>query len=118
MAYADITTTTGNTYVATSTGKDSAIRTDLTNSTVVTPKTLEMAHTPGTASRPTRRLIKLSNAAVHPDTGAPRPYSVHTVITTVNDTVSLSDLQDMVAEQADLLSDTTLMTAFLKGSLG
>ena len=98
--------------------KDRAIRTDFTHSTVTAPKTLEIAHTPGTASRPTRRMIKIADSRPQASTDAPRPFSIHTVVTTVNDTVTLTDLQDAVAEQADLLSDTTLMTAFLKGSLG
>lgn len=115
MALADITTTTGNTYVYNNSLPGRVIRADLTNGNVQQPKLLETAHTAGSSKKSSKSLVKLSDTVVDAD-GLNRNVSVHMVITRdMSSAVTDTIVNNMVAEMGDLLADSSFLASFTKG---
>lgn len=115
MALADITSTTGNTYVYVGSGPGRVIRSDLTNGGITTPKTLTTSHTAGTPKKAQRSLLDLSKTLPNAD-GLPKNVRIYMVIQRdVDPIISNTIVTDMVAELADISADSAIMGSFLKG---
>lgn len=115
MSLADITTTSGNTYVFVSSLPNQVIRADITNGTLQAPKVLTTAHTAGTSKKAARSLAKLTRT-VNDSEGLPKQVSVHVVITRdMSSAITETIVSNMVEECADLLADTAFMASFIKG---
>lgn len=116
MALADITTTTGRTYVYTNAPSPGrTTRTDVTNGTITEPRTLEMAHTSGTSSKPARSVIQINRTKLNADS-IPKGYKVYTVIVRdVDPAITDTIVNEGIAEMADVLADSAIMGSFTKG---
>lgn len=108
--------TADRTYDPINIGSQSVYYRDVTNSTLALPRSLEIQHQPGSATKPDRHLVKLSYTDDDSvDVSLIETATVHMVITLPRRVVTPTIAKNLAKQLADFAGDATLMDAILNG---